>query len=103
MSREQTALPNDWHTYLTVKKVEVTPSHHRSVWLISAADRVEAWSMEHDGSRVAADLSHEGRPLIRVYGEPERQESTGKAGIYRQLADAHSRWLQEAARNTALG
>lgn len=31
--------------------------------------------MEHDGSRVAADLSHEGSRLIRNYGEPGRQGS----------------------------
>lgn len=59
--------------------------------------------MEHDGSRVAADLSHEGCPLIRKYGEPGRQGALVRAGIYRKLAGAHSRWLEEAARNTALG
>lgn len=59
--------------------------------------------MEHDGSRVAADLSHEGSPLIRECVEPRRERSTCAAGIYRKLANADCRWLEEAARNTALG
>lgn len=63
------------------RAVEVTPSHHRSVWLTSAAVAAawsicKAWNMQLDGSRVAADPSHEDSPLIRKYGEPGRQRST---------------------------
>lgn len=66
----------------------------------------EACSMEHDGSRVAADLSHEGAGLIRENGEPgsqRRAASACTAGVHRKLANDQSRWLEEDARNTALG
>lgn len=62
--------------------------------------------MEHDGSRVAADLSHEGSRLIRNYGEPGRQGSNFVRACVLYIGSSqtlNSRWLGEAARNTALG